>query len=164
MNVYYWIIFTQCFFPFFLLFSFSLWIRCVCLCARAVKIIFYLLGVALSVIVIRPFSCRCVWSDGDSFFSLVVFLSISSFYQANWEYYFAFIEFQAFLFCLHFSFLFPVISTSFFFSLFIQSTSFVFDLCFFVVVVCQRWTVLVCASHYVFIHTNLFFCHFVALI
>lgn len=162
--MYYWIIFTQCFFPFFLLFSFSLWIRCVCLCARAVKIIFYLLGVALSVIVIRPFSCRCVWSDGDSFFSLVVFLSISSFYQANWEYYFAFIEFQAFLFCLHFSFLFPVISTSFFFSLFIQSTSFVFDLCFFVVVVCQRWTVLVCASHYVFFHTNLFFCHFVALI
>lgn len=85
------------------------------------------------------------WASSSSTIFFTAFISLQ-FFQVNWEYYFAFIEFEAFLFCLHFSFLFPVISI---FSSFSRLVGlFVFSSCYFS---------LVCTSHYVFFHINLFF-------
>lgn len=135
----------------------------VSVCARAMKIIFsccyfksfffsvsrsgccYLIHCHLSIFILQCLKILMWWVSSSSTIFFTAFISLQ-FFQVNWEYYFAFIEFEAFLFCLHFSFLFPVISI---FSSFCRLVGlFVFSSCYFS---------LVCTSHYVFFHINLFF-------
>lgn len=103
--------------------------------------IFFCAVMIISIFIQIAIRSQCVWS-------VIHFFSRRS--PANWEYYFAFIEFQAFLFCLYFSFLFPVYFLYSFIIIILGSDciypfSFFFILC------------LVCASHYVFFFIPIYF-------